>query len=185
MRSLMLSVALVFAAVAGADTYEIDTAHTSALFKISHLGFSNTYGLFSDVSGTIEYDAENPEKNSVQVTVKTESINTLNEGRDKHLRTEDFLNTEKHPEMTFKSTSWKKVDDKTFEVKGDFTLLGTTKPVTTTVTLLGAGEGMKGEQRVGFETQFTIKRSEYGMDKMLPGVGDEVTITFSTEGVKK
>ncbi|NJL71733.1 MAG: polyisoprenoid-binding protein [Candidatus Competibacteraceae bacterium] len=174
----------VLAPLATAASYEIDAAHSTALFRINHLGFSFTYGTFSEVTGTIAFDAEAPEAAKVDVAIKTASIDTQVTARDEHLRGEDFLDAAKYPEMSFKSTAWKKVDDSTFAITGDFTLHGVTKSITVEMKKIGQGKGMKGEERIGFEGSFTIKRSDYGMDKMLPGVGDEVNIVFGTEGVK-
>lgn len=184
MKHLALAALFALAPLAGAAAYEVDPAHSTALFRISHLGFSYTYGTFGDVSGTLEFDAAKPEEAKVEVTIKTESIDTQVAARDEHLRGEDFLDVAKYPEMTFKSTEWKKVDDTNFSITGDFTLHGVTKSITVNMTKVGEGKGMKGEERIGFEGTFAIKRSDYGMDKMLPGVGDEVNIVFGTEGVK-
>ncbi len=174
----------LLAPLATAATYEIDPAHSTALFRINHLGFSFTHGTFSDLAGTIEFDAEKPEAAKVDVTIKTTSIDTQVAARDEHLRGEDFLDVAKYPEMSFKSTAWKKMDDTTYSITGDFTLHGVTKSITVDMNKIGEGKDMKGTERIGFEGSFTIKRSEYGMDKMLPGVGDEVLIVFGTEGVK-
>jgi len=178
--ALGLSVALN----AQAADYTLDEMHSTALFKISHLGFSNTFGMFEDISGTMTYDPENVSDNAIAVTVKTASVNTLVEARDNHLRNDDFLDVEKYPEMTFTSSAWEKVEDNHYKVTGDFTLMGTTKEIEVDVQVIGSGEGRSGEFRIGFETTFTIKRSEYGMDKMIPAVGDEVTITFGTEAIR-
>jgi len=182
--ALIAAVTLFAALNVQAKEYELDGFHSTALFKVSHLGFSYTYGMFEQIEGTLTYDPENTADNAVSVTVKTASVNTLVAPRDEHLRNEDFLEVETYPEMTFVSSAWEKVADNHYKVTGDFTLHGTTKEITTEVHLIGAGEGRQGEERVGFETTFTIKRSEYGMDQMIPAVGDEVTITFGTEGVR-
>lgn len=181
----LFAIPLTLGTLAQAATYELDPAHTTALFRISHLGFSFTYGVFSDVAGTLEFDAANPEASRVSVTIKTASVNTQVAARDEHLRGEDFLDAAKYPEMSFKSTTWKSAGDGTFEITGDFTLHGVTKTITAVMNKVGEGKGMKGEERIGFEGSFLIKRSDYGMDKMLPGVGDEVNVVFGTEGVKK
>lgn len=176
---LMVSVA----SGAFAADYKLDPVHSTALFKISHLGVSNTYGMFEDISGELSYDPENTEENAISVVVKTTSVNTLNEARDNHLRNDDFLHVDEYPEMTFKSSAWEKTGEGAYKVTGDFTLMGVTKEITTEVEMVGKGQGRNGEELVGFETSFTILRSEYGMDKMIPAVGDEVTITFGTEAI--
>ena len=166
-----------------AKDYAIDPVHSTALFKISHLGVSNTYGMFEEISGELSYDPENTADNAISVVVKTSSVNTLNEARDNHLRNDDFLHVDEYPEMTFKSTAWEKTGEGQYKITGDFTLMGVTKEIITEVEMVGKGDGRKGEELIGFETTFSILRSEYGMDKMIPAVGDEVTITFGTEAI--
>jgi polyisoprenoid-binding protein YceI len=176
---------VVFAAVSvrarAAEEYGIDAMHTAVNFKISHLGLSWTHGRFNDVSGGFVLDGE---RASFELSIKPESVDTGNAKRDEHLRSPDFFNVKQFPALTFKSTAVKPVKDG-YEVTGDLTLHGTTKPVT--FTLLGGrkAEFPKGMQRTGFTTDLVIKRSEFGMDKMLQAIGDEVHIAISFEGVKK
>lgn len=186
-RHLFLSLALIaLSAGAAADSYAIDPVHASLVFRIKHLGVANFYGMFTEMSGAYDYDPEKPETNRIEVTVKTASVSTANEARDKHLRSADFFDAEQHPEMRFVSREWKKTEDQHYEVTGDLTLLGVTKPVTVKVEFSGEGEGMKGEFRTGFEATFKIRRSEFGMTKYLPIVlGDEVRLILSVEGIRK
>ena len=185
MRSLVLALALLSGAslASAADTYAIDKSHTAALFKVNHLGFSYTWGRFNDIAGTIVWDDANPAASSVTITIKTDSIDTGTPDKDKHLKNSDFFSVKEFPELTFVSKSIAKKGD-AYEVTGDFTLHGVTKTITIPVTKMGAGEDPWKKQRIGFDSQFTIKRSDYGMAFGLPGIGDEVTIIFSTEGVK-
>lgn len=186
-RHLFLSLALIaLSAAAVADSYAIDPVHASLVFRIKHLGVANFYGMFTEMSGAYDYDPEKPETNRVELTVKTASVSTANEARDKHLRSADFFDAEQHPEMRFVSREWKKTEDQHYEVTGDLTLLGVTKPVAAKVEFSGEGEGMKGEFRTGFEATFKIRRSEFGMTKYLPIVlGDEVRLILSVEGIRK
>jgi len=178
-------VVIVAAVGAVADSYEIDPVHASLIFRIKHLGVANFYGMFTDMAGTYRYDPEKPQENHVDVTVKTASISTANKARDEHLRGADFFDVEKHPEMRFVSREWKKTGEHTYDVIGDLTLLGVTKPVTARVEFSGEGEGMQGEYRTGFEATFDIRRSEFGMTKYLPILlGDEVRIILSVEGIR-
>jgi len=181
----MLMLAFVPTATAAPADYTIDPAHASTVFRVSHLGFSYTYGMIPDIAGTFTFDPEDASAGKVDVTYQTASVNTMNESRDKHLRSPDFFNVKEFPEMTFKSTKWEKVKDDIYEITGDFTLLGTTKEITFRMKLIGMGEGMQGKERAGFEGVFSIVRSDYGMDYGLPGVGDEVTVTVSLEGIKE
>jgi polyisoprenoid-binding protein YceI len=167
-----------------AEVYDIDAAHAAIDFKISHLGFSRTSGAFPGLSGTITLDEKSPENSAVEVVVDAASVNTNNEGRDEHLRNEDFFNVAKYPQITFKSTKFKKTGDG-YAVTGDLTLLGTTKSITVDVKELGSGEGFKGEFRRGFETSFKISRSDFGMDKMVGPIGDEVELHISLEAIRR
>jgi polyisoprenoid-binding protein YceI len=189
MRKQIASIALVAALSLGcaraADRYQIDPVHSTVSFKIRHLGISYVSGGFTDFAGNGTFDAEKPEASSIAVTVKTESITTANQKRDKHLRGDDFFDVEKFPTMSFESKSVKKSGADTYEVTGDFTLLGVSKSVTVTVKDLGSADGMQGEKRHGGETQFTIKRSDWGMGKMVGPIGDDVHITLAFSAIKK
>lgn len=165
-------------------TWAGDTIHTFVLFKIKHMGTSWTWGRFNDFTVSVQGDAATGAVSSVEFAVKAESIDTGNANRDKHLRSPDFLNTKQFESITFKSTGVKTIDADTAEVTGDLSLHGETKPITIKLVKTGAGE-MKGTPLVGYETSFTIKRSDYGMTAMLPGAGDDVTITIATELAKK
>ena len=183
LSSLVLS--LGFATAHAADTYAIDPVHTAAIFKVKHLGVSYTYGHFNDVAGTITIDAANPSASKVEVLIQTGSVDTHNEKRDGHLASPDFFDAKQFPVMSFTSTAFKKIDDSTYEVTGGFTLRGVSKPLTVKVVKVGEGKDPWGGFRSGYECTFTIKRSDFAMTKMLDAVGDEVAVTFSTEGVKK
>ncbi|HET6202607.1 MAG TPA: YceI family protein [Planctomycetota bacterium] len=167
-------------------TYEIDGVHSSVLFRIKHFDASFVYGRFNEVSGTLVYDEASPAASSVEVTIKADSVDTHNAGRDKHLKSPDFFNAEEFPVLSFKSKSVKgSGKGGGLEVTGDLTIHGVTKPVTVKGVHTGTGKGMKGEERAGFETTFTIKRSDFGMRFMAEALGDEVQITVALEGVKK
>ncbi|NUM55008.1 MAG: YceI family protein [Candidatus Hydrogenedentes bacterium] len=187
----MLSAILVFAFLFGAvsafaaDTYEIDAVHSNYLFRVKHLGVSYTYGRFNESSGKFTIDSADSSKNSIEIEVKTDSIDTANAGRDKHLKGPDFFNTVEFPTMTFKSTSFKKKDDGKYDVTGDLTIHGVTKSVTASAEFVGSGKGMKGEQRAGWDATLVINRADFGMNYMPDGIGTEVTLTIAIEGIKK
>lgn len=168
-----------------ADRYDIDPVHSAFLFKVSHLGVSYSYGRFNESSGTFTLDGDDPANNRIEIEVKTGSIDTNNEKRDNHLRSPDFFNTAEYPTMTFKSTSFKTVDDNHFEVTGDLTIHGVTNSVTVTAELVGIATDPKGVTRAGLETVFPIDRTDYGMDQMVGPVGAEVELTISIEGVRQ
>jgi len=131
------------------------------------------------------FDEEKPESSSVSVTVKATSVDTRNTKRDTHLRSADFFNIEKFPELTFKSNKVEKLTNNEFKVTGDFTLHGVTKPLVFTLTGTALVDGMQGEKRRGGETTFTIKRSDFGMSSSLGPVGDDVQITLAFSGIKQ
>lgn len=168
-----------------ADSFNIDPLHSSVIFKIAHFDTSNFYGRFGRVDGTITADAGTP--TAFTVRVDADSIDTNSKERDDHLRGPDFFDVKQFPDITFKSTAVKpSADGKAFDVTGDLTLHGVTKPVTATLTKTGQGKNMKGVDIVGFETTFKVKRSEFGMSGFLnKGVGDEVTLMVSFESVKQ
>ena len=172
---------------ASVATYEIDTSHTYLGFAISHLGFSTTYGRFTDVSGSITFNEENPEASSVEVRIVPASLYTGHEERDKHVRGKDFLNVEEFPEMSFISTAIERTGEKTGKITGDLTLHGVTKPVTLEATFTRMGEYpmQKGVKAIGFEATGNLKRSDFGIETYLPAIGDEVSITISLEAMQK
>jgi polyisoprenoid-binding protein YceI len=191
MRRSLLAVAggLVFLATTGgasvraADNYQLDTAHTAVTFKVAHLGLSWTHGRFNEVSGRFVIDSAEPTQSSFELSLKAGSIDTGNEKRDEHLRSPDFLNVKQFPAATFKSTSVRPVQGG-LEVTGEFTFHGKTQPITFTLAGGKTAEVPPGVRRTGYSTQFKLKRSDYGMDKMAGAVGDEVYVSVSFEGVK-
>ncbi len=165
------------------DVCTIDAAHSSVIYRIKHMDASYNYGRFNDLSGTFHLNAAKPEASVLNVTVKTASVDTANKDRDEHLRSPDFFDAKQFPTMSFVAKSFKKTGEHTYEATGDATLLGKTRPLTVTVEHSGAGKGRGGETLMGLETRFTIKRSEFGMGKMVGPIADEVTMIVSLEGL--
>jgi polyisoprenoid-binding protein YceI len=187
LRSILGS-ALLFAASllsAKADNYKIDPVHSIILFKVGYLGIGNIYGRFDSLSGDFVFDSADPTKNSVNVTINTDSVDTNAADRDKHLKSPDFLNAKQFPTATFKSSGVKKVDDKTYDVTGDFTLRGITKPVVLAVKVIGTGPGPKGEPRMGTESTVTLKRTDFDVKYGVPAITDDVQLTIAVQGVKQ
>jgi len=186
---LALIVALTLAATPGAaraaDSYKVDPAHSFALFKVGHLGVSFVHGSFTGISGKIIYDKKDIKGNFVEIVVGVDSVNTNNADRDAHLKRDDFFHAEKYPTMSFKSKRFKKLEGEKYEVTGDFTLHGVTKTITVIAEVTGEGKDPWGGVRAGFETAFTIKRSDYGMDKNIPAAGDKVWVTLNVEGIRE
>jgi len=188
-RSVMVAAVGTVMGLAGfavaAETFEVDTVHSTVLFRIKHMNVSWFYGRFTDITGTLMVDTKKPEASTIEIKVKTDSIQTDNEKRNAHLKSPDFFAAKQYPELTFKSTSAKSVGDGAIEMKGDLTCHGVTKPLTVTLQKVGEAKDPRGGVRAGYETKFNIKRSDFGMDFMPGGLGDDIEIIVSLEGVKK
>ena len=179
-------VVLAAAGLAHASTYTIDQAHSNVSFKVRHL-VSKTAGQFNDFNGTIVADFADLDASSVAFTIQTASIDTENEDRDKHLRSEDFFDVGTYPEITFVSKKITKSGENTFAVTGTLTMHGVAKTVTLPVTFLGEGPSPWGGRVAGWEIQTTLDRKDYGIiwNKALDAggmiLGDEVEITINLE----
>ncbi len=167
-----------------ADTYTIDGAHSSAAFAVRHLGISTVHGRFADVTGTILFDAQAPEKSSVTAVIKSASLTTDNAQRDKHLNSPDFFDTGKYPEIRFQSTSVRKDGDK-FVAVGTLTIRDASKQVEIPFTL-AQGKGPKGESRLGVDGALTLNRYDYHVNWDSTGalVGKDVKVELEVEAVK-
>ena len=170
-----------------ADDYVIDTkgAHASIKFRVQHLGFSWLYGRFNEFSGNFSYDEKQPENASVDVTIKTSSVDSNHAERDKHLRSDDFLNVAKYPEAKFVSTSYTQGKDGNGVLKGNLTLNGVTKPLEIDVEFIGAGEDPWGGYRVGFEGTTSFAMADFGIIKDLGPKSKDVEMILSVEGIKQ
>jgi len=183
MMSGLMSIALA------ADTYKLDKSHTRVGFKVSHLVISNVRGDFTDYDATIEFDENDVTQSSVQGTIETASINTNNERRDKHLRSDDFFNAEQHPQITFKSKRIEK-KGKGYVMIGDLTIRGVTREIQLPFKLTGPIDHGK-KRRVGFEAEMVINRQDYGVkynnlaDTGGLAVGNEVTIELNGEAIRQ
>ena len=168
--------------IAAKETFNIDSVHSTAIFRVQHLGAGNFYGRFNELEGTIDWDAEDGP--SFDVSIKIESVDSGNEALDKHLKNADFFDAKQFPTMTFKSTGAKKMGDN-WKVTGEMTMHGVTKPVEVDMEFVGRADVGRGD-RVGFETTFTIKRSDFGMNWGVENgaLGDATKIIVSLEGIK-
>jgi len=180
----LIAVGLGTTATATADDYVIDAVHSSVTFKISHLGLSWIHGRFDDFSGKFTIDSSDPARSSFTLNIKPDSVDTNNSQRDGHLKSPDFFNVKQFPALSFTSTSVKPIE-RGFEVTGDLTLHGETKPVTFTLKGGNKAEFPKGFQRTGYSTELVLKRSQFGVGKPMPVLGDEVHVAISFEGTKK
>ena len=177
--------ALLAAAVApiqAAEPYKVDSVHSAVIFRVKHMNVSHAYGRFHEIGGTFDLDETNPAQSKIDIKVPASSIDTASKLREIHLQGPDFFSTKQFPTISFKSTEVAKTSDGAFVVTGDLTLHGVTKPVTLKVEPSGTGKGMKGEKLAGFETTFSIKRSDFGMTNMTGVIGDDVRLIVSIEG---
>jgi polyisoprenoid-binding protein YceI len=171
-------------------TFTIDKAHSEAVFQVRHL-VTKVRGRFTDFDGTITMDEARPEQSSVDVSIKATSIDTAQPDRDTHLRSADFFDVEKFPTLTFTSTGVRKTGTDRYDVAGNLTIHGVTKPVVLSTTFLGAAKDPWGNDRVGFEAELTINRKDYGLAwnaALETGgflVGDEVKISLSIQAIGK
>ena len=169
-----------------ARTYKIDKSHSEAVFQVRHL-VTKVRGRFSDFEGTIQFDEANPEQSSVEFTIQATSIDTNEPDRDKHLRSEDFFAVEQFKTITFKSKRITTKGAETFDVAGDLTIRGVTKEVTLPVTHLGKIKDPWGNEKVGFETELSLNRKDFGLKWNAPLetggflVGDEVKVSLSIQ----
>jgi polyisoprenoid-binding protein YceI len=169
-------------------TYKIDKAHSEATFQVRYL-LTKVRGRFSDFDGTIEFDEANPEKSTIDVTIQAASIDTNEADRDKHLRSGDFFAVEEFSTITFKSKRITKRSADTYDMVGDLTMHGVTKEMTLPVAHLGAGKDPWGRDKIGFETEVTINRKDFGLSwntALEAGgflIGDDVKVSVSVQGV--
>ena len=177
-------------AAADPNLYPIDTSHASIGFKVRHFTVSNVSGKFGKFAGAVRYNADEPADSGVEVTIEAASIDTDNEQRDGHLKSADFLDAEKFPTITFKSTRVEKTDDG-FQVTGGLTMRGVTKEVSFPVSMIGPIQDPLGMQRMGIEGSLTIDRRDWGLEwnkTMETGglfVGHDVKIEISAEAARK
>jgi len=143
--------------------YNFDKAHSSIGFRVKHFGLVDVPGYFRDFTGTINYDAKDMKKSSVNFTAKTTSVDTGVPPRDNHLRTADFFEVEKFPEMSFKSTKVEK-KGKDWLVTGDFTMKGVTKQISFPFTVVGVKKDAKGGMKMGVTAETSINRRDFGVN---------------------
>jgi len=164
-----------------AGNVTVDAVHSSVIFRIQHNGAAMFYGRFNQIAGMITLVEGGT--GAIDLTVDVESVDTANEGRDKHLKSPDFFNAAQFPEITFQSESMKHLGGSKYEATGSFSMHGVTKEITVAIEHTGTGQNRQGASVLGFETTFTVKRSDYGMNFMQGPIGDEVRLIVSIEGV--
>lgn len=191
MNKLIIStVLLAFAALSlpsQAADYVIDTkgAHAFIQFKIKHLGYSWLLGRFNTFDGQFSYDKNNPSASRVVVNIDTASLDSNHAERDKHLRSDDFLDVRKYPTAKFVSRSYQENRDGTAVLKGDLTLHGVTQPVTIDVESIGHGKDPWGGYRRGFAGKTTLTLKDFDINFDLGPAAREVELFLSIEGIRQ
>lgn len=185
--SLLIAGLTIGSSALQAADYVIDTkgAHAFIQFRVQHLGYSWLYGRFNEFSGQFSYDDAAPEKASVEVTIKTASVDSNHAERDKHLRSDDFLDVNKYPEAKFVSTGYTPGKDGKGVLKGNLTLHGVTKAVEIDMYSIGQGKDPWGGYRRGFEGKTKFAMADFGIVKDLGPKSKDVEMTLSLEGIKK
>ena len=171
-------------------TYSLDPTHTRIGFMVRHAMVTKVRGAFNDVEGSGHFDAEQPENSNLSLKIGVASIDTRNEDRDGHLRSNDFLDIETHPHITFTSTAISKVDEETFNVTGDLTIKGTTKPVSFDLEVAGPAKDPFGNVRLGLDGTTVVNRKDWGISWNAPLetggvlVGEKVTLEFEVSAIR-
>lgn len=172
-------------------TYKIDPAHSSAHFVVRHMMITNVRGGFSGVEGALEYDPENPGQSRIDVVIDASKINTLDEQRDTHLKSQDFLHVEQHPTITFKSKKIVPAGEGEWKITGDLTVHGVTKEVVLSAEgPTPEGRDPFGNTRIGASASTKIKRSDFGLTWNAPIetggilVGDDLKIELEISAIR-
>jgi polyisoprenoid-binding protein YceI len=172
----------------GTRTYKIDKSHSEAIFQVRHL-LTKVRGRFTDFEGAIEFNEAAPEQSTVHFSINSTSIDTAEPDRDKHLRSADFFDIEKYPQITFRSTRITKRGPDTYDVAGNLTMHGVSKEIVLPVSHLGKAKDPWGGDRLGFEGETTLNRKDYGLNwnaALETGgflVGDEVKVSLQIQAV--
>lgn len=194
MKSIKLAVLIILFAASfsfAQTSWGIDNSHSKIGFSVTHLVITEVDGFFKDFAGSVISNGENFEGSKIEFTAKTASIFTDNEKRDNHLRSDDFFNAEKFPNLTFVSKSFTKVNDKKYKLVGDLTIRDVTKEVALDVVYNGTVKDPWGNTKAGFKLNGEINRFDYGLKwnaAIETGglvVGENVTITANLELVQK
>ncbi len=178
---------------ARADTYAVDPDHTNITFSWNHLGISRQSARILDFDGTLDFDPENPENAAVDVTMKVASLSSGAKALDHDLKSSDFFDAARYPEIAFKSTLIRKVGERSGEVAGDLTILGVTHPVVLQVRWNFSGDhplgdinpAYKGKYVAGFSAVTTVLRSAWGLKRAIPLVSDEIEVAIEAEFLRK
>ena len=186
MAALVAGVALQSTkAMAEPAVYEIDPEHVVVAFMVEHIGFAKVLGSFTDVEGTYTFDEATGELGDVWVVVATESVDSHHDERDEHLRSDDFLDAQAYPQMSFTADSAQPVSDREFEITGEISLLGTTRPLTLLASWNKSGDYPieRNAYAMGVSARGVLQRADFGMDYAIDNgwVGNDVEIIIEFE----
>ncbi len=180
--SMLLTGLMMISGVAhAADTYTLDPMHTAVTWTINHFGFSNPWGKFSMITGSLTLDEAAPQNSSLSVTIPTDELVTGIPKLDEHLKSDQFFDVASYPTATFTSTKVVLTGKNSAKVEGTLSLRGISKPEVLNVTLNKIGDNMMHKKTAGFSATTTVKRSDFGMTTYLPALGDEVKLYIESE----
>jgi len=186
LSAVVVALAFLSLSAAAQENWQIDPAHSSAQFSVRHLGISTVRGAFTKVSGSVQYDAANPAKLTIQATIDTASVDTHVEMRDNDLRGPKYFDVQKYPTITFQSKKVEAAGSGKLKVTGDLTIHGVTKEVVLDVD--GPSAAIKdpwGNQRMGASGTTKVNRNDFGVSGGAGAIGDDITITLDVEMTKK
>jgi polyisoprenoid-binding protein YceI len=186
-RTTIIAALLISSAATFAQTWTVDKAHSRLAFGVTHLSIAELGGTFNSIDAKFTSSKPDFTDAVIELTADVNSINTDNEQRDGHLKSPDFFDAAKYPNLTFKSTSFKKVSDKKYKLSGDLTMHGVTKPVVLDVVLNGTGTNPMSKKSIaGFTITGKIKRTDFGIATTTPAamLSDEVKLVANTEFAK-
>lgn len=191
MKKLLLATALtaitLTSTAANAANYKVDVAgaHAFINFKIKHLGYSWLTGRFNTFDGKFNYDAKQPNDSQIKIVIQTKSIDSNHAERDKHLKGKDFLNVDKYPTATFKSSSYKAIDADSGTLTGEFELHGVKKTISFPIEKVGEGNDPWGGYRAGFSGTTSLKLADYGISYNLGPKSTHVELELYIEGIRQ
>jgi polyisoprenoid-binding protein YceI len=187
--SLLLSALVCNFAAAEPARYEIDPEHAVIAFMVEHIGFARVLGSFTEIEGSYVFDEASGELSDVSVTVGTASVASHHEARDEHLRSDDFLDSDRFPVMTFTAGTARRINEREFEITGQLNLLGVTQPLTLNARWNKSGDYPIGRNAyaMGVSARGVLERSDYGMDYAIDNglVGNEVEIIIEVEAQRQ
>ncbi len=183
--SVLLGVLGTTRSASAGERFEIDPVHSHVGFHIRHFGAGFVYGRFNRFGGEIVHGERDAAGGRVTLEIETQSIDTKVKKRDAHLRGPDFFNAKQFPTIRFRSERIERKDARHFVVYGQLELHGVRKPVSAEVEYLGRGKDPEGNERIGYRSTLTIRRSDFGMNYMLGPIGDEVHIVIAIEAIKR